>query len=32
MLLEAAMELTTAEEIERYVRTEMERRFISAEP
>ncbi|WP_224361466.1 phosphoenolpyruvate--protein phosphotransferase [Hyalangium versicolor] len=31
-LLNAAMELTTAEEIERYIRTEMERRFISAEP
>jgi phosphoenolpyruvate-protein phosphotransferase (PTS system enzyme I) len=26
-LLEAAMSLTTAEEIERYVRTEMDRRF-----
>jgi phosphoenolpyruvate-protein phosphotransferase (PTS system enzyme I) len=31
-LLNSAMELTTAEEIERYIRTEMERRFISAEP
>lgn len=31
-LLTSAMELTTAEEIERYIRTEMERRFISAEP
>jgi phosphotransferase system enzyme I (PtsI) len=31
-LLNAAMELTTAEEIERYIRTEMERRFIAAEP
>jgi phosphotransferase system enzyme I (PtsI) len=31
-LLESAMELTTAEEIERYIRTEMDRRFISAEP
>jgi phosphotransferase system enzyme I (PtsI) len=26
-LLESAMNLTTAEEIERYIRTEMERRF-----
>lgn len=31
-LLNSAMEFTTAEEIERYIRTEMERRFISAEP
>jgi len=31
-LLNSAMELTTAEEIERYIRTEMERRFISVEP
>jgi phosphotransferase system enzyme I (PtsI) len=31
-LLSSAMELTTAEEIERFIRTEMERRFISAEP
>ncbi|SET73756.1 phosphoenolpyruvate--protein phosphotransferase [Stigmatella erecta] len=31
-LLNAAMELTTAEEIERHIRTEMERRFLSAEP
>ncbi|MBN1207960.1 MAG: phosphoenolpyruvate--protein phosphotransferase [Myxococcaceae bacterium] len=31
-LLESAMELTTAEEIERYIRTEMERRFLSSEP
>ncbi|WP_225408467.1 phosphoenolpyruvate--protein phosphotransferase [Stigmatella hybrida] len=31
-LLNAAMELTTAEEIERHIRTEMERRFLAAEP
>jgi phosphoenolpyruvate-protein phosphotransferase (PTS system enzyme I) len=31
-LLEAAMRFTTAEEIERYIRTEMDRRFISSEP
>jgi phosphotransferase system enzyme I (PtsI) len=31
-LLDAAMQFTTAEEIERYIRTEMDRRFISAEP
>jgi phosphotransferase system enzyme I (PtsI) len=31
-LLNSAMQLTTAEEIERYIRTEMERRFISVEP
>ena len=31
-LLNSAMEFTTAEEIERYIRTEMERRFIAAEP
>ncbi len=31
-LLTAAMALTTAEEIERYIRTEMDRRFTSAEP
>ncbi len=31
-LLNAAMELTTAEEIERYIRTEMDRRFTSPEP
>ncbi len=31
-LLNSAMELTTAEEIERYIRRERERRFIAAEP
>jgi phosphotransferase system enzyme I (PtsI) len=31
-LLKAAMELTTAEEIERYIRTEMDKRFTSVEP
>ncbi|MDY7227534.1 phosphoenolpyruvate--protein phosphotransferase [Hyalangium rubrum] len=31
-LLNNAMQLTTAEEIERYIRTEMDRRFISSEP
>ncbi|SEM66282.1 phosphoenolpyruvate--protein phosphotransferase [Stigmatella aurantiaca] len=31
-LLNTAMELTTAEEIERHIRTEMERRFLAAEP
>jgi phosphotransferase system enzyme I (PtsI) len=30
-LLERAMEFSTAEEIERYVRAEMQRRFSSAE-
>ena len=31
-LLKAAMELTTAEEIERYIRTEMDKRFTNEEP
>jgi phosphotransferase system enzyme I (PtsI) len=28
-MVEQAMKLTTAEEIERYIRSEMERRFVS---